>query len=92
MGRKRRKEWTWSRHPVRLSCIMTQEGPLFHSVQDLATRWGCSTDKVARELEKYRGRSGFLDLGVPQRRYRRKKSILRIHPDLLVQIEHDRRK
>jgi hypothetical protein len=39
-------------------------------------------------LEKYRGRSGFLDFG-PQRKRKRKYAILRIHPALLKEIEGD---
>lgn len=62
----------------------------FLTVAAIAESWGCSAEKVARELEQYRGRDGFMDLGVPARRYRRKKAILRIRPDLLVEIERNR--
>jgi hypothetical protein len=60
--------------------------PFYHSVQSIAERWGCSDDKTRRELEKYRGRDGFMDLGEPHRRYKRKRAIIRILPTLLEQI------
>jgi hypothetical protein len=63
----------------------------YHSPDILAERWGCSTDKVNRVLEGYRGESGFMDLGNPEdvRAHKRRYSIIRIHPDLLKQIESD---
>jgi hypothetical protein len=66
--------------------------PFYQSVRAIAERWGVSDDKVSRELEKYRGRDGFMDLGSPGSRYRRKRAIIKIHPTLLVEIERDRRK
>jgi hypothetical protein len=62
-----------------------------YSPDILAERWGCSTDKVNRVLEGYRGESGFMDLGNPEdvRAHKRRYSIIRIHPDLLEQIESD---
>ena len=68
------------------------EKPFYWSVKRIAERWNCSDDKILRELEKYRGRDGFMDLGSPGSRYTRKYAIPRIHPTLLAEIEHDRRK
>lgn len=64
---------------------------LYLSPSVIATRWACSTDKVSRILEAYRGRPGFLDLGSPEdvRGRKRRYSIVRIHPDLLARIESD---
>lgn len=60
----------------------------FLSVAAIAQRWGCSEDKAARVLKKYRGRSGFMDLGSGNaRRRKRRYSIVRIHPSLLREIE-----
>jgi hypothetical protein len=68
------------------------EKPFFWTMKMIAERWNCSEDKVGRELEKYRGRDGFMDLGSHGSRYTRKYAIPRIHPTLLAEIEHDRRK
>jgi hypothetical protein len=68
------------------------EKPFFLSIQRLAERWGIGDDKARNELEKYRGRDGFIDLGSHGSRFRRKRAIIRIHPTLLEQIERDRRR
>jgi hypothetical protein len=60
-------------------------------VSTIAERWAVSDKKAARILEQFRGQSGFLDLGAPDRLHRRKYSILRISPALLIQIENQRR-
>ena len=60
----------------------------YFSVSKIAERWGFSEAKTSQVLEKYRGRSGFLDFG-PQRKRKRKYAILRIHPALLKEIEGD---
>jgi hypothetical protein len=55
----------------------------------IAERWSVSTDTVLRRLEKYRGRTGFMDLGIGYsvRRRKRRYSIIRVHPTLLRIIE-----
>jgi hypothetical protein len=58
----------------------------FYSVSRIAERWGFSEAKTSQVLEKYRGRTGFLDFG-PQRKRKRKYAIIRIHPSLLKEIE-----
>ena len=68
------------------------EKPFFWSIKRVAERWDVSEDKAARELEKYRGRDGFMDQGSHGSRFRRKRAIIRIHPTLLEQIERDRRR
>ena len=64
---------------------------VYFSPSVIATRWACSTDKVSRILEAYRGNTGFIDLGSPEsvRARKRRYSIVRIHRDLLAQIESD---
>jgi hypothetical protein len=61
------------------------------SVSKIAERWGISTDKVARTVEPYRGKEGFMDLGSAGnvRKHVRKYAIIRIHPTLLKEIEGD---
>lgn len=61
----------------------------YYSPAAIAERWRCSVDKVSRVLEAYRGKDGFMDLGSPEdvRRRKRRYSIIRIHPNLLAQIE-----
>jgi hypothetical protein len=66
--------------------------PFYQSVQAIAERWGVSDEKASRELEKFRGRPGFMDLGSPGSKNRRKRSIIRIAPSLLEEIERDLRK
>jgi hypothetical protein len=58
----------------------------YFSVSAIASRWQCSTDKVSRMLEKFRGETGFLDLGSGEdvRKHKRKYAIVRIHPTLLA--------
>jgi hypothetical protein len=68
------------------------EKPFFWSVKRVAERWDVSKDTAARRLEVYRGREGFIDLGSPGSRFKRKKANIKIHPTLLEQIERDRRK
>lgn len=68
------------------------EKPFFYSVQRVAERWGIGDDKTRNELEKYRGRDGFIDLGFHGSRFKQKRAIIRIHPTLLEQIERDRKK
>ena len=65
---------------------------VYFSPSAIAARWDCSVDKVSRILESYRGKEGFMDLGSPEdvRGRKRRYSILRIHPDLLVRIEAER--
>ena len=65
------------------------EAVQFFSVAAVAERWGVSEDKAARVLEKFRGRTGFLDLGHGEnvRKRKRRYSIIRIHPTLLREIE-----
>jgi hypothetical protein len=55
----------------------------------IAKRWTCSTDTANRRLEKFRGVIGFMDLGSHEdvRGNKRKRSKIKIHPDLLVKIE-----
>jgi hypothetical protein len=65
--------------------------PVFYSVAQIAARWGTSDDTVRRVLEKYRGQTGFMELGWPEdiRKHKRKYSIPRIHSTLLLRIEAD---
>jgi hypothetical protein len=80
---------THTQHPPQPDIDPPQDGPrpIYQSVQMIAKKWECSEDKVLRVLEKYRGCAGFMDLGSEGSRYRRKKSMLRIHPNLLIEIE-----
>ncbi|MGD0214288.1 MAG: hypothetical protein ABSB87_13745 [Terriglobales bacterium] len=59
----------------------------YYSVSMLAARWQFSETKVSRLLEKFRGRAGFIDFGQGDRRIKRKYAIIRIHPNLLKEIE-----
>ena len=67
----------------------TMDALQYFSVSAIATRWQCSTDKVARMLERFRAETGFLDLGSGEnvRKHKRRYSIIRIHPTLLQRIE-----
>ena len=49
----------------------------YFSVATIAARWQCSTDKVARMLARFRGETGFLDLGSGEdvRKHKRRYSI-----------------
>jgi hypothetical protein len=60
---------------------------LYLKVSAIAKRWDCSEDKVNRIVEKYRGRSGFLDLAIVSKKRKRKYAIIRIAPFLLKEIE-----
>jgi hypothetical protein len=67
---------------------------LYLSVNAIATKWDCSDDKAGRVLENYRGKTGFMDLGSPAnvRKHKRRYAIIRIHPNLLKEIEGDQNK
>jgi len=68
---------------------MGMEELQYFSVHTISERWGCSETKVSRILEKFRGRTGFPDLGAPEnvRLHKRRHAIVRIHPSLLKEIE-----
>jgi hypothetical protein len=63
------------------------EMPFYFSVASIAIRWGVSHDKASRVLENYRGKPGFMDLGTRGTRNKRRHAIIRIHPNLLREIE-----
>lgn len=65
----------------------------YMSVATIASHWACSADTASRRIEKYRGQSGFLDLGSAGdlRRHKRRYAIVRISRELLKKIENDMR-
>jgi hypothetical protein len=84
--------WCWRTVNQAEDNAMGQPERVYFSPSAIATRWDCSTDKVSRILEAYRGNTGFMDLGSPEsvRARKRRYSIIRIHPDLLARIEVER--
>jgi hypothetical protein len=61
----------------------------YWKVSAIAKRWDFSEAKTSQVLERYRGRTGFMDFGPQNRKRKRKYAILRIHPSLLKEIEGD---
>lgn len=54
------------------------------TIKQIADRWQCSTDTVLRVFYK---EPGVLDLGTKETLHKRRRSLLRIPPNVLQKVE-----